>query len=303
VYAGTPGPGNPPIFWATSAATDPFSNAIPSTAGVAGGGTFRAGNTVITPAGDFVYSAAPALGDLVASIAAAAGVDTPGNSYKAGFATYGPGVQAGVLTQSEIDLYTDTSVQDGVTVRPSVLVASAAYPGELNAWSGQVNGSDTQMVIRTYSAGCTDPGRAAPGTPEIDLTRAGQVSIAAGAGPFVPGESFHGLTNAGGVTGLLTGGTSIRVKKLTFNAVWMDIQFSWVGSAGGTFTFGSMPDATYYPNVTRLIPIATNGTLSTTTISLPRVFIPLSGGVQVIVPTMSASGTNTLGCSFMFPTN
>jgi hypothetical protein len=43
VYNGAPGPGNPPIFWASGAATDLFGNALPGTAGVEGSGTFVVG--------------------------------------------------------------------------------------------------------------------------------------------------------------------------------------------------------------------------------------------------------------------
>lgn len=43
VYNGAPGPGNPPIFWASGAAVDPFGNALPGTAGVEGSGTFIVG--------------------------------------------------------------------------------------------------------------------------------------------------------------------------------------------------------------------------------------------------------------------
>lgn len=75
VYSGTPSASNPPIFWATSAGTDPFGNAIPSTAGVAGTGTFQAGNTVLKALGDFIYSGTPAAGNLLASITGAAGAD------------------------------------------------------------------------------------------------------------------------------------------------------------------------------------------------------------------------------------
>src|SRR5487761_853784 len=54
VYNGAPGPGNPPIFWASGAAVDPFGNALPGTAGVEGSGTFIVGtapNTQLASAG------------------------------------------------------------------------------------------------------------------------------------------------------------------------------------------------------------------------------------------------------------
>lgn len=90
VYNGTPAHGNPPIFWASSATSDPFGNALPNnaTAGVAGTGTFSAGNTIINASGSFTYSSAPALGNLIASTASVGGFDTPGNEYLAGNVGY-----------------------------------------------------------------------------------------------------------------------------------------------------------------------------------------------------------------------
>lgn len=55
VYSGTPAAGNPPIFWASSAAADPYGNVLPAVAGVAGNGSFSAGKTLITPSGTFIY--------------------------------------------------------------------------------------------------------------------------------------------------------------------------------------------------------------------------------------------------------
>lgn len=97
VYSGTPALGNPPIFWATSATVDPYGNPIPesSTAGIAGSGIFAAGNTLVTPAGTFVYSGTPALGNLIASITPAAGTDLFGNTYVPGTVSYFGPIAAG----------------------------------------------------------------------------------------------------------------------------------------------------------------------------------------------------------------
>lgn len=84
IYNGTPGLGNPPIFYATSATVDPFGNPVTPTAGLTGTGQFMAGFTVINTAGIFVYSAAPAAGDLIAAIASAAGSDAFANPYPQG---------------------------------------------------------------------------------------------------------------------------------------------------------------------------------------------------------------------------
>lgn len=55
VYNGTPGLGNPPIFWASSSATDPYGNTLTATAGLSGTGIFEAGTTLINPDGIFTY--------------------------------------------------------------------------------------------------------------------------------------------------------------------------------------------------------------------------------------------------------
>jgi hypothetical protein len=89
VYSGTPGPGNPPIAWTGSGLVDPYGNVLPATTGVSGSGVFQAGDTRITPAGIFVYSAAPAAGNLIASVTNGAGTDPYGNAYVAGSVSYG----------------------------------------------------------------------------------------------------------------------------------------------------------------------------------------------------------------------
>lgn len=88
VYAGTPALGNPPVFWATSAATDPFGNVIPSTSGVAASGTFRAGNTITNASGTVAYTGNPAAGNMLFSDAPVAFTDASGNSVLAGFTAY-----------------------------------------------------------------------------------------------------------------------------------------------------------------------------------------------------------------------
>ena len=108
--AGTvPALGNPPIFWAGSS-PDPFGNVLPATAGVAGTGTFAAGNTLITPAGIFTYSGTPAAANLSESQAPAGGTDAFGNNYLAGVVSYIPtsifGALASQLLNGGILFYT-----------------------------------------------------------------------------------------------------------------------------------------------------------------------------------------------------
>ncbi len=125
--------------------------------------------------------------------------------------------------------------------------------------------------------------------------------LPAGGGPFINGESFHTVSAASGTTGLLSGAIAMRVKKMPWNAIWMDMEFSWTATVATTFTFGSLPDATYYPNVARHFPFDVTGTPTAVGSDNPRIFVPTSGGIQVLVPASTGGGTG--GASFMYPTN
>ena len=135
-------------------------------------GVFYGVNFVLNNNGLFFYNGTPTLGNLVESVALGAGIDPYGNAYKAGHAAYQGSIsanQAAVLVSSELDLYTDRTVQDGVNVRPSVVVANGNYPGELNFWSGMLNAADTQSTLRIYSGSNTDPNRVFASGSEIDV--------------------------------------------------------------------------------------------------------------------------------------
>jgi hypothetical protein len=114
------------------------------------------------------------------------------------------------------------------------------------------------------------------------------LNLTAGNGPFIQGETWHTISLAAGLTGTL------RVKKLPWNAVWMDVQVT-VGGAAGTFTCGSLPDATYYPTAAHNFPLAA------TVAGQMYVHIPASGAVQII--TSAGTGGNFPGGSFEYPTN
>jgi hypothetical protein len=95
VYApGTaPALGNPPIAWMGGGLVDPYGNILPSTTGVAASGTFQAGDTIITPAGIFVYLGTPGAGNLSVSIVpgSSGGTDKFGNAFDPGVSAYGSG--------------------------------------------------------------------------------------------------------------------------------------------------------------------------------------------------------------------
>lgn len=153
VYSGTPSSSNPPIFWATSASTDPYGNAVSSTVGVAGAGTFEAGDTIIDSAGIFVYSSTPASGNLIASAAPAAGTDAFGNSYAQGLVAYHPGqstyaqlLNAGLFLVDTATSATVELAQDLATGNALLLPGSAGsapfletvHPGGLTAEKPQI---------------------------------------------------------------------------------------------------------------------------------------------------------------------
>jgi len=77
-----------------------------------------AGNTIINPAGTFVYSSTPAAGNLISSDAPVAGTDRFGNIYLQGNSAYGAtfasSLQGGILT-----LYTG-SLAGGWTARGNI---------------------------------------------------------------------------------------------------------------------------------------------------------------------------------------
>jgi hypothetical protein len=105
LYNGVPSAANPPIAWISANGTDPFGTALPSTTGVAGTGTFQAGDTIITPSGFFFYSGTPALGNLAYSITLTNVADKFGNVTGIGFCSYATGQQAS-LTAGQLNFGT-----------------------------------------------------------------------------------------------------------------------------------------------------------------------------------------------------
>jgi hypothetical protein len=235
VYApGTsPGLGNPPITWESSGLIDPFGNVLPSTTGVAGTGTFQAGDTVINPAGEFVYSAAPAAGDLLASIANAAGNDQFGNAYKAGIFVYGATGAAGGLavsgTQVFLFMYPPGTVHAGA---PPQIGSVTANPGavnelvELGMNSGTETGPGGNAGVQLFSQTADGTGGARgsliiTGAQVLDWF-AGSVLVHEPVYQVQPGtgstqEGWHAMTLAGGWTGtarykLLADGTTVMIE-------------------------------------------------------------------------------------------
>lgn len=296
VYNGQPGLGNPPIFWATSAGADPFGNPISSTSGLAGGGTFVVGKATdaaqveLLPSGsgNAAEVAFPIPSLSLSNIANLAG---------------------GVISGTYADMVVSGPALAAVGQKDWTQIVLFSNDTAGNAARQEFRYIDTNGVV-TVLASYNNTGwkftadvKFGPSAVAGWDNTAQQFGLPASSGPFVPGESFHAISLAAGTTGLLSGGNGMRVKKLPWNAIWLDIEFSYTSAGGTTFTFGSLPDSTYYPNVTRHFDLETTGNLSATTPGVPRVFMPTSGGVQVVVPAMSASGTYTVAGSIMYPTN
>jgi hypothetical protein len=263
-------------------------------------GTFDGTDFVINSSGAFFYSGTPASGNLIASIASAAGTDGFGNSYFPGLCSY---------TSLGISQMWSGAVNVGVagqglggsnTIAPGQLSNDGGNSGATQLLSGQETSSaDVQSAVDLSSAN-----RSTITNGLISLV-AGKVSLgasgdalwddnlgeflfsAAGQGPFISGEGFH---DASGGTG-----NTVRVKKLPWNAVWLDVQASW--AAVGAVNQGTLPDASYYPTQTRQFALASNQGNAQNA----RVFVPTAGDLQIVVSGGAGNGQG--GCSVMYPTN
>ena len=297
----------------------------------------HAGNTIINPNGIFVYDGPPASGNLIIALAPAASTDQFTNAFikgiQVGEATDTAQVQiipgGGGAAQVKfpvpsLALSNTPNLAGGVSGSFADMLLSGpalATPGfrdwvQFFLFSNDGVSSAARMEFRyiddlgniSILGSYNNTGWTLNANVLFGLTgNVGwangiqQFLLPAGGGPFINGESFHAISLASGTTGLLSGGNGMRVKKMPWNAIWMDMEFSWTATAQTTFTFGSLPDATYYPNVTRHFPFDVTGTPTAVGTDNPRIFVPTSGGIQVIVPASTAGGTG--GASFMYPTN
>jgi hypothetical protein len=116
-----------------------------------------------------------------------------------------------------------------------------------------------------------------------DNTGTGQMSLIAGAGPFVPGETWHSISLGTGVTG------TIRVKLLPWNAVFLHVQVT--NTVTGAVNLGSLPSASYYPTAALNLPLASGNGFS-------YLHIPTSGALQI-----NNSTTGSPGFAGMYPNN
>ena len=100
-------------------------------------------------------------------------------------------------------------------------------------------------------------------------------------------ETWHNIgMGSSGLSGTL------RIKLLAeqkFALIHAAITFTYTGSIQ-TFNLGSLPSAPYYPQAGQSYPVSVNATPSGVGASLPRLYVPTSGAVQLIVPSGSGAG-------------
>jgi hypothetical protein len=261
-----PGPGNPPIVAITTSSTDPYGNSIQP----ADSPATTPELIVLGSAGSYLQMATQA-GSASLLFGTGDGSETaPG---RIDSVISGAGGTRQLVTEMISPQFTGNPA--------SIQMISQSQDGTV---ASQIN---LNCVNRTV-LGLSGLAWWSDATSQFNLPVSG--------GPFIFGESFHGI--AGGVN--ISG--TIRVKKLPWNAVWLDIQVVYAGTANATITCGSLPDATYYPTQNRHFPLAYGGTPTTVGNVNARVFMPTSGGIQLVVPTMNAANA-PFGCSVMYPTN
>jgi hypothetical protein len=109
-------------------------------------------------------------------------------------------------------------------------------------------------------------------------------------------EGWHSISLASGLTGTLR---CKRLAESNFVLIDVDVTFSYTGS-GQVFTCGSLPSSDYYPTLaTRTYPMSVNGTPSGITAAFPRLFVGLSGGIQLLIPSGSGTGAVCSGSAMV----
>lgn len=185
----------------------------------------------------------------------------------------------------------------------AVVLSSSGGSGAALAWFFSSNAVQTAWTVQASFQNAVS-GTLLMGNGGFGFTVAAndQFAIHSGNGPFASDETgWHAVSLPG------TGGFSgtIRVKKLPWNAIWLDVQVRWTGTTGTTYTCGALPDASYYPTTgtPRVFNIAYGDTPNSDL--LGNIVVPASGALSIFTNS-SSSGSGTAGwygCSVMYPTN
>jgi len=274
--------------------------------------TFEGTDFTIDSAGYFLYSAAPGVGDLFVTIASVGGTDPFTSPYVNGVAAYGASgyiqltngtaPSGGNIAELNMNTGDGAQVQNGRIISYAssagtsrfleTRIAAPMFPSDtgstqilLTSTTFDGTSADESIIFMVGSTGTVMEITGGFGTPNVN--------IIAGAGPFTLGEGWHAVTLASGLTGALAGGIGMRVKMMPWNMIAVDMQVS--ATATGTYTCGTLPSASYYPNVSRNLPLGANGTNNNA-----RLFVPTSGDLIVIV---GGTGAWTGGLSTQYPTN
>lgn len=267
VYAtgAVPGAGTGPVVAITNQSKDPFGNSVNPGDSVAG-----ASMIVLGTAGSYAQTVVSAgLAELLLGTGDVA--ESAGGQLQTAI------VGAGGTRQ----LQTFVSSPTPQLGNPAIVVMQS------DSIDGTIKSNIQLQCVNRTNFGLSGNAWWADGTQQLNLPVSG--------GPFIFGESFHTISNAAGFTG------TMRVKKLPWNGVWLDVNVTLTGSTGGTFNFGSLPDATYYPTSLRAFPLSYTGVPSALA-GATRVIVPTSGAVQIVTGSFTAGGSVMSG-DVMYPTN
>jgi hypothetical protein len=290
VYTGKPALGNPPIAWMGSGLADPYGNTLPSTTGVAGGGTFSAGNQVITPSGIFTYPGTPGPGGLAQSVVpgAVAVTDPYGNAALPGFTTYeqsGGTWYAMNILASQMVIWTAASSAGPYAQSAAGLFFLTGANTFINALSGHKI-ELSAPVIADFAFQCAGPVTATAGT--------------AAAPTLITTDTWHTLGALGAGSGYTV--NNARYQLTTDGFAEIDINLTaGAATVAGVYPFANVLPAAYRPLLTCSYPMGWNGTV-TAGMNFPSLRVSTgTGTVNLQLPALPNS--TVISCTQRIPLN
>ncbi len=217
---------------------------------------------------------------LIGSISPVAGTDASSNAYPQGIA----GVHAG----TDYATLTDNGSNAGLLFGAAGSAADASITRESADQITFRSGGTEQAYFFTDGLHVLTKFFGTSGV----IAVGDEIGFATGAGTI---DGWNAVSLTGGPAGI---SGSIRVKRMPWKSTWLDCEISFTTLvANSTTTIGSLPSAAYYPTAARQFALGVSGTV--TNANTPRIFVPTSGAVQLILPI----GANGAGCSVMYPTD